>query len=137
AKSRGNGARTVPRLPNRPNMRRLGEAKIGRWSVSDFKGTMPQNPVDQTRAIARLPALNIEIAHGRGPAGGSEWINIRLAAAPSFAAFGRWLEFANPLAYWTEAVRLAWLPWLGTAPRIGLLDQAREPGTDLDRGRAD
>jgi hypothetical protein len=31
---------------------------------------------------------------------------------PSFEAFGRFLEAANPFAFWVQAGQLAWLPWL-------------------------
>jgi hypothetical protein len=33
---------------------------------------------------------------------------------PSFEAFGRALETANPFAFWAQAAQLAWLPWLET-----------------------
>jgi hypothetical protein len=34
---------------------------------------------------------------------------------PSFGAFGRFLEQANPFAFSMEAARLAWFPWLAAA----------------------
>jgi len=66
---------------------------------------------DTTRATARLPGLEIEIVHRR-PADNVEQISINLQAVPSFEAFGRFLESANPFAFWTRAARMAWLPWL-------------------------
>ena len=45
-----------------------------------------------TRATARLPGLEIEIVHQR-PSPDGEQISIHLRAAPSFEAFGQWLEF--------------------------------------------
>jgi hypothetical protein len=33
---------------------------------------------------------------------------------PSFEAFGRALEAANPFVLWAQAAQLAWLPWLET-----------------------
>jgi hypothetical protein len=32
---------------------------------------------------------------------------------PSFEAFGRYLEAANPFAFWMKAAQLTWMPWLG------------------------
>ena len=68
-----------------------------------------------TRAIARLPGLDIEIMHRRAAEGDAEQISINLRAAPSFEAFGRALELANPFTFWAQAAQLAWLPWLKTA----------------------
>ena len=76
--------------------------------------------VDTTRASAQLPGLNIDIVHSQSPDRGSEQISITLQAVPSFEAFGRALEAANPFAFWTQAMRLAWLPWLEAA-RIAML----------------
>jgi len=76
--------------------------------------------IDTTRASARLPGLNIDIVHSQSPGGESEHITITLQAVPSFEAFGRALEAANPFAFWTQAMRLAWLPWLEAA-RVAML----------------
>jgi hypothetical protein len=56
--------------------------------------------------------LDIEIVHRRSRSGDAEQISINLKAVPSFEAFGRFLEAANPLAFWSEAARLARLSWL-------------------------
>ena len=82
---------------------------------------------DLTRAVARLPGLEIEVAHRRSP--GAEQISIHLQAVPSFAAFGRALESANPLALWVEAARLAWLPWLAFNPWLNATRALSSPGT--------
>jgi hypothetical protein len=69
---------------------------------------------DTTRATARLPGLEIEILHRRLP--DAEQISVHMQAMPSFNAFGRFLENANPFAFWAEAAQLMWLPflpWLG------------------------
>lgn len=68
------------------------------------------NDADTTRATARLPGLDIEIVHRR--AANAEQISVQLQAMPSFEAFGRFLESANPFAFWAEATQLMWLPWL-------------------------
>jgi hypothetical protein len=78
----------------------------------------PEN--NATRATARLPGLNVEIVHRRAVEGDAEQISINLTAAPSFEAFGRALEAANPFAFWAQAAQLAWQPWLGTARALAL-----------------
>jgi hypothetical protein len=68
---------------------------------------------DITRATAHLPGLEIEIVHRRPPTADAEQISINLLAVPSFEAFGRFLETANPFAFWAQAMQMAWFPWLG------------------------
>lgn len=65
---------------------------------------------DTTRATARLPGLDIEIVHRRTD--NVEQISLHLQAMPSFDAFGRFLESANPFAFWAEAAKLMWQPYL-------------------------
>jgi hypothetical protein len=60
-----------------------------------------------TRATAHLPGLDIEIMHWRAVEGHAEQISINLRAVPSFEAFGRALETANPFAFWAHAAQLA------------------------------
>ncbi len=64
---------------------------------------------DTTRATAHLPGLEIEIVHRR-PTDNVEQILINLQAAPSFEAFGKFLETANPFAFWFRVAEIAWLP---------------------------
>jgi hypothetical protein len=66
-----------------------------------------------TRATANLPGLQVEIVHRRPRDTEAEALSITLQAMPSFEAFGRYLEAANPLAFWAQAVQMAWLPLLG------------------------
>jgi len=80
-----------------------------------------------TRATARLPGLNIEIIHRRSLNGEAEQISINLQAMPSFEAFGRFLETANPFAIWAQAVQMAWLPWLNAARFVTLPRNASTP----------
>ena len=49
-----------------------------------------------------------------------EHIAVNLQAVPSFEAFGRYLEAANPFAFWVQASRMVWLPWLEAA-RVAML----------------
>jgi hypothetical protein len=63
----------------------------------------PQQPlIEPTRATARLPGLDIEIVYRRSSSGDAEQISINLQAVPSFEAFGRFVETANPFAFWTR-----------------------------------
>jgi hypothetical protein len=68
---------------------------------------------DGTRAVAHLPGLDIAIEHRRSPTADAEMISIHLRAVPSFEAFGRSLEAANPMAFWMKAMQMMWMPWLG------------------------
>jgi len=69
---------------------------------------MPYDNID-LRATTRLPGLDIEIVHRRSPEGDREEISINLQVVPSFEAFGRFLEAANPFVFWAEATRLTWI----------------------------
>ena len=73
---------------------------------------MPTGPDSErtTRAAARLPGLDIAVEHRRSQ--NAEQISIHLQAMPSFAAFGDYLDAANPFAFWMQAVQWAWSPWL-------------------------
>jgi hypothetical protein len=75
---------------------------------------------DTTRATAHLPGLEIEIIHRKSRGADAEQITINLQAVPSFEAFGRFLETANPFALWVQAAQMAWLPWLGAARTLML-----------------
>jgi hypothetical protein len=63
----------------------------------------------------RVLGLDIEIIHRPSPSGDAEQILINLQATPSFEAFGRLAETANPFAFWAKAMQMAWLPWLAAA----------------------
>ncbi len=87
------------------------------WRVPEFKGAAqhaePADPgTGTTQAIAYLPGLEIEITHRRATESEAERISINLKAAPSFQAFGRAFEVANPFALWMRGVELAWRPWI-------------------------
>jgi len=80
---------------------------------------------DAVTARAQLPGLNIEIVHRRSPDEAAEEISITLRAVPSFEAFGRHLETANPFLFWAQAMQLAWLPWLHAARAMSVPDLPR------------
>jgi hypothetical protein len=81
----------------------------------DGDQAMATTDYDETRAIARLPNLDIEVLHRRSWQGEDEQISISVRAVPSFEAFGRFLEAGNPLLFWARMMQIAWSPWL---PRI-------------------
>ena len=81
--------------------------------------------MDETRAVARLPHLDIEIVHRRLEGEQAEHLAISLCATPSFAAFQRHLEAhtpfwpwlaLNPFLAWQSLLQQAWRPWLETWP---------------------
>ena len=73
---------------------------------------MSPSEIDSTRATAHLPGLDIEIVHYHVPDGLTERVSINLTAVPSFEAFARSIDAWNPFAFWAEAMRLAWFPWI-------------------------
>ncbi len=84
--------------------------------------------MDETRATARLPHLDIEIIHRRLPGERAEQLAISLRASPSFDAFARALDLQaalwpwlalNPLLAWQRLVLSTWQPWL-RQPRVAL-----------------
>jgi hypothetical protein len=75
---------------------------------------------DTTRATATLPGLKVEIVHRQSPGGDAEQISINLQAVPSFDAFGRFLETANPFLFWAHVAQMAWAPWIEAARSIAL-----------------
>lgn len=83
--------------------------------MSEFKEIPQGRDLDAMTTTARLPNLDIEIVHRRAPDGSAEQISINVQATPSFEAFRRVLEAANPWTFWAQATRLAWLPWLDAA----------------------
>jgi hypothetical protein len=98
--------------------------------LNEMEREMPQGFFDETKAAARLPNLDIEIVHSRSPAGDAERITISLQAAPSFEAFGRFLEATNPFLFWMRFAQTAWTPWLGaSAARLPSRNFGRLPAT--------
>jgi len=76
--------------------------------------------MDVTKASADLPGLAIDVVHRQSSNGDFEEISINLRATPSFEAFGRFTEVADPFTLWTQAARLMWMPWLLTAQAMML-----------------
>ena len=62
---------------------------------------------DDTRAVAKLPNLEIEIRHRKAADEGAEYLSVSLRATPDLAAVAAWLD--------PFAVMRAWVslnPWL-------------------------
>jgi hypothetical protein len=83
--------------------------------------------MDQTRAVAHLPNLDIEILHRRLPDEGAEQLLMSLRAQPSFEAFARWFDeqgpaaawlALNPFFAWQQAALALWAPWLAAGSRV-------------------
>jgi hypothetical protein len=76
--------------------------------------------MDETKAVARLPNLDIEIHHRRAPEEAAEYLSVSLRATPSFRAMADHLDvhamqLFNPLAFWLTALQAAqefWAPFL-------------------------
>jgi hypothetical protein len=79
--------------------------------------------MDETRAVARLPGLDIRIDHRVEP--DAETIVIALRATPGFEAVAGWLDPAAMLRLWM-APWLAFNPWLAAA-----LPQPASPRREL------
>ena len=97
--------------------------------------------MDETRAIATLPHLEIEIRHRRLPEEHTEQLAISLSATPSFEGFAQFLERQAPwpwlaLQPWlsvAQMVQASWQPWL--AASSALLTDAPRPTSADDRPR--
>ena len=73
--------------------------------------------MDETKATARLPGLDIELKRRVDEAEGAEYVSISLRASPSLDAFSSALAnpFAMPLALWQGWMDMAqafWRPYL-------------------------
>jgi hypothetical protein len=82
--------------------------------------------MDETRAVAHLPDLDIEILHRQLPDERAEQFLISLRVRPSFEALARWPATSgpgsawwalNPLLAWQQAALALWAPWLPAASR--------------------
>jgi hypothetical protein len=88
--------------------------------LAEFKAAAPSDDIEPTTASVQLPGLDIRIEHQRAANGNAEQISINIQAVPSFEAFGRFLEQANPFAFWVQATQLPWAPWLEATRAMAL-----------------
>jgi hypothetical protein len=93
---------------------------------------MSEADFNETKAVAHLPSLDIEIYHRRPWQGSNELLTITLRAVPSFDAFFRALEATNPLLFWMRAVETMWAPYLprGEPVKPAQLTQAPRPSNE-------
>jgi hypothetical protein len=94
---------------------------------------MTQSEFDETKAVAHLPNIDIEIVHRQPWQGDEELLTITLRVVPSFDAFFRAVEAANPFHFWLRAIETAWAPWLrlGQSETTGrLTGDSRSTTTD-------
>lgn len=91
--------------------------------------------MDETRAAAKWPHLDVEITHRRVPEEGTEQLSIHLRASPSFGAFADYLEtrpelwssvMLSPFLFWQQSVRAFWAPWLPAARALPPPETGRE-----------
>ena len=71
----------------------------------------------ETRAVAALPGLDIEIHHREEPAERTEYLSITLRATPDLATAAPLLD---PLRLLAAAGFNPWLAWLRLADPLGL-----------------
>jgi hypothetical protein len=82
--------------------------------------------MDETRAVAHLPDLDIEILHRKLPDEDAEQLLISLRARPSFEALAGWPDapgpaaawlVLNPFLAWQRAALALWAPWVAAVSR--------------------
>lgn len=88
-------------------------------------------PADETRAVARLPHLDIEIRHRKLPEEGAELLSISLRGTPDLDRAAAMLDpfrLADPMRLWSAwAAFNPWLAWLSLArPRFPELPRASD-----------
>ena len=91
---------------------------------------MLQPMIDETRAVAHLPSLDIEIVHRRDPDAGAEMLTLQLRATPSFDSFAKAIEsnpFMAPFLAWANFIEAAWSPWRLMPGMKALADAAKPP----------
>lgn len=77
----------------------------------------------ETKAVASLPNLDIEIRHRQAPDEAAEYLSISLRATPSLNAMADYVAnyapyLGNPMVAWLTTLQFAqalWAPWLGGA----------------------
>jgi hypothetical protein len=77
--------------------------------------------LDETRAIARLPGVDIAIIHTPAQAGQGERVTVMLqkTALPPLAAF-------DPVRMWWQMTQAAWAPWLAITGSLWALPRVMD-----------
>ena len=106
----------------------LAETAAKGYVAAQQKGRFSLMPVDETRAVARLPHLEIEIRHRKVPEEGAELLSINLRATPDLDSAVALLDpfrLVDPTRLWsTWATFNPWLAWLELAAPRALLPRA-------------
>ena len=90
--------------------------------------------MDETKIIANLPALDIEITRQHDPDDNARITTIQMRAGPPFGMAAQFMSpmaatmgamAANPAVAWARFMQAAWTPWLGMMrPMVGLMGLA-------------
>ena len=67
----------------------------------------------ETRAVARLPGIDIAIVHAEGQAGRGESVTILLQKTEM-----KPLSPLDPLGFWVQMAQIAWAPWLAVTASL-------------------
>lgn len=79
--------------------------------------TGPHPMRDDTRAVAKLPNLDIEVRRRLAPDEGAEYLSVSLRATPGLDAVARWLDPFGHMRAWASLK--PWLaPWWGVAAAL-------------------
>jgi hypothetical protein len=88
--------------------------------------------MDETKATASLPGLDIELKRRVDEAEGAEYVSITLRATPSLEAFGAALPLFNPFAAplalwqsWIDMTEMVWRPFLAASAAPPRLSKGR------------
>ena len=73
--------------------------------------------MSETRAVANLPNLNIEILHREAPEEGAEYLSITLRGTPDLATAASLLD---PFPCWAPRPFEPWQAWLRLVDPFGL-----------------
>jgi hypothetical protein len=97
--------------------------------------------MDETRAVAKLPHLNIEVTHRRLSEEDAQQLTVSVRAVPSFGAVARWLELhpawpwlaMSSFAAWHRTILGLWgpmqtgWPWMVAGRASALESRTDEP----------
>lgn len=75
----------------------------------------PATDLDETRATAHLPTLDIEVVHRPNAANQAERLVVTVREVSPGEAIGRWLEAMNPLLFWLRVSQTVWSVWVPVA----------------------
>ncbi len=76
---------------------------------------------DETRALARLPGVDIAILHTAARPGQGERVTVTLQATPL-----PHLIAADPFSLWLQMAQLAWTPWLAVTGSLWVLPRVMD-----------